>query len=137
MKYHNQFRPDFGKYLVEQCLRRDVTHTFYDVSINHISIVDVNLFSVSFYKGSCGKEYAVTLDFDEHYLWEIMKLAPKSVLDEFSDALKRVVSKPCSIEFTTSFQVCVDAILGEPQRGQFEMFVPFNVKRVFQPLTAD
>ena len=127
----NIFKPDLGKCFIEKGISRDIGHYFYSVPIDHVSILDINLFSMSISYFMEGLEHAVTFDFDEYYLWEILKLAPPHIVDEFKEQLINVVAQPYTITFSSAFKIGIQAVLGESQSVEHEEFVQFNIKNIF------
>ena len=77
-----------------------------------------------------GKEYAVTFDFDEYFLWKIMELAQDNVISAFQAGLKKGLKPPHTIDFPEIFYVGIHAVMGNPQIGMYEQFIPFNIKAV-------
>ncbi|HEY4759314.1 MAG TPA: hypothetical protein VIH42_01910 [Thermoguttaceae bacterium] len=123
-------KKDYGCYLANSGVLINSAHYFYSVPVDHISILDINMFSMSSVIKIEGKEYAVTFDFDEYFLWKIMELAQDNVISAFQAGLKKGLKPPHTIDFPEIFYVGIHAVMGNPQIGMYEQFIPFNIKAV-------
>lgn len=78
-----------------------------------------------------GIVYALSLDFDECRLEEILKRAPANIVAEIRESLDADPNTPRRIDFEGSVSFGVKAHLGKPQQGAHEEFVPLIVDEIF------
>ena len=124
-------KKDYGCYLANSGVLINSAHYFYSVPVDHISLLDINMFSMSTVKIVEDQEYAVSFDFDEYFLWKIMELAPDNVISAFQAGLKKGLKPPHTIDFQEIFHVGIHAVMGKLQTGMYEQLIPFNIKDVF------
>ena len=125
-------KPDYGKFLSDSGLRKNIEHHFYDVPINHLSRIDISTLSTLVTIVQQGREFAVSYDFTKDKF--------KSLLDVLHSPLREKVSawisNPNSIYTSYDFDYPVNvqrisAQLGELQTGHSgEVFVPLAVNEV-------
>jgi hypothetical protein len=124
-------RPDYGLYLFSQGYPKDMAHYFYSIPINHISIINNQLFTTITNIVASGVEYAVSFDFEMGLIGNLVSLAPIYLQGEIMVGLGRNEGCPYTIEFSGPFLIGISATLGEVQFVQNEKFMPLNVKKVF------
>ncbi|MGH7554313.1 MAG: hypothetical protein ACREMQ_15000, partial [Longimicrobiales bacterium] len=69
-------RPDYGMHLLQEGISSQVQHVFYDFRTDHVSLVGPSLYSTMVNIVRDGREFALSLDFDEARLRTILDVIP-------------------------------------------------------------
>lgn len=70
-------------------------------------------------------DYAVTLDFDQRILNQLLRLLPSNISVPLQNAIEYQVKPPTMINFPSPIDIAVNTKLGEPTGNIHEDFVPF------------
>lgn len=125
-------KPDYGKFLSDSGIRKNIEHNFYDVPINHLSRIDISTLSTMVNIVQEGREFAVSFDFTKDKLIRLLAVLQSPLREKVSVWLNNPQSIYTSYDFDYSVTVQhITAILGELQTGQSgEVFVPLLVNKI-------
>ncbi len=124
------FKTDYGMYVAGQNQSQGTLHTFSPVVLDHIFVVDGELFSTLVDAVHDGVEHAVALNFGPEAFGKLVAVAPALVRDQIRTSLRGITRVPCTIEFSRPVTCRIEATLGERRTGRGGDFVPFVVKTV-------
>jgi hypothetical protein len=79
--------PDYGLLLLSQGYTREVRHCFYDIPLDHISVLSPGQFTTVKNKEVDGTEYAISLDFGSQILSNILNERHSSIANCIKDEL--------------------------------------------------
>ena len=125
-------KPDYGKYLLESGLRKDIRHCFYDVPFSHLSRINIGMLSTMVNIGHEGQEFAVSFDCMTDILLSFFIALPSPLREEVSDWMANPNSMHTLYDFHSPITVSkIVATLGDIQTGQHgEVFVPLVVNEI-------
>lgn len=76
-----------------------------------------------------GKQYAMSFDFDNEILTKILMIIPETIAEKISSEFSKYDFN-YTVEFDGIVQIDLVANLGDPQKGQYEKFIPLVIKAV-------
>lgn len=125
-------KPDYGFNLWQSGLRKEISHNFYDIPIDHLSRVTENTVSTMANIVKDGVEYAVSFDMENDVAAQLLSPLPR----DFKEPLSAWLANPRMLYQTIDFPSAhvikhIEAQLGPVQTGQSgETFVPFLVRKI-------
>ena len=122
--------PDLGLAYLNEGFSRDASHHFYDVPFEEIDFVAPHSYSVMLNKAHKGEVHALSLDFSDDILAELLAHLPAGARKTFG---KSIIGKPFPFRAKLPSQVTVFAVechLGQRQHVANEEFVPFIIARL-------
>lgn len=123
-------RPDHGAYLHAQRISATVSLVFYDVPIDHVSVTDTSTVTTLVNKVEKGTEYAISFDFTEEAVAQLLARAPGGTLGTLERAARGPTPRARTVEFTPPLRVQLEARVIPLQRVRGEFFAPLLVYRV-------
>ena len=124
------FRPDYGLRLINDGISRDVDHFFYDFRLFSLTVLARGQYSTMAEKLYSGELQAVSLDFDQRQLEQILAKATPQLAAFIRVELARDPASPRTIDFAGEVAFGVRARLGQLQKVQRESFVPFVAQEI-------
>ena len=128
------FKPDLGLYMQKNYSAVD-SHHFYSVLISELFYVAKNLYSVNCSITLDKGEYAVSFDFNELQLFELLQ-------NLGNEELMALILPVFGVPFTTPQKLVlednvivveVECKLGQPVKSAYEIFIPFIVDKFINP----
>lgn len=121
------YKPDYGLKLLNDGCSKDVDHIFYDFRLYNLSILGQKQYSTMVDMPYDGEVYALSLDFNERQLFQILTKAAPMLQAYIKAELAREHESPRfirldGIDVHVSFGV--RARLGQLQKVEKESFVP-------------
>ena len=124
------FRPDYGLALIRAGVNRDLQSNFYTLHLDHISAICPGQFTTLITVILNEAEHALTLDFDEDKLNDILERAQPATVSRVRAWLSSLQDVgTLEIPEHITFGAC--ASLGEEQRAEKEIYVPLIIQEVF------
>lgn len=123
-------KPDYGLRQLKDGISPSVDHCFYDIPLHHISILGEGQYSTIVNFPYNGEPHALSLDFDDASLAQVLAQAPEAIYQKFRGELSRDPSTPRTIELSAGATFSVRARLGQLQQVPGEQFVPLVVQEV-------
>jgi hypothetical protein len=124
------FKPDYGLRLTNDGVSRDVDHVFYDFRLYNLAILGHGQYSTMVEIPYDGEVYALSLDFKQEQLDQILLKAEPPLAAFLRGELSRDPSTPRMINLEGEVAFGVRACLGELQKVQRESFVPFVAQEI-------
>lgn len=124
------FKPDFGLRRMNDGISRDVDLNFYDFSLYSLTVLGLGQYSTMVEVPFAGKLHALSLDFNQKQLDQMLDKATPETAVFIRGELTRAPSTPRTIDFEGEIVFGVRARLGELQRGQYESFVPIVAQEI-------
>ncbi len=121
-------KPDLGKAYLDMGYDQSTIHYWYDLLIDHISVIGGGQFCITVDTPVEGVLHCATFDFDLSLLKELLKKAPAESQRIFIETLMRDPDNPGTIDLPQAFQTDLGATLGQPVSTQYEVIVPFQVR---------
>jgi hypothetical protein len=123
-------RPDLGLHRLQHGFSRATEQIFYDVEVVDFDFVSPNLYSIMFEHSEDGVAYALSFDFDNQLMSQILGKLPPTECATFLNSIEGRrypfrATLPQPIHLNT-----IESYLGETQHGAHDAFVPFVVKRI-------
>ena len=125
------FAPDYGLRLITDGYPSDVVVNFYEYRIFSVDIVGLNHYTTTANISYEGEEHALTLDFDNYQLDQILSKASPGLAQFVRSDLTRDPATPRSIRFEEYVSFGVSARLGKVEKGLYESFVPLVAKKIW------
>ena len=125
------FKPDYGLRLEKDGIGRNVNHCFYRVPLHGFDVTGLGHFTICLDVPYEGETHALSLDFGNENLTEILSLVSPDVRQDISLELARDPNRPRSIHFPSPVycdHIC--ASLGDIQHGPYESYIPLNIIEV-------
>ncbi len=123
-------KPDYGNRQLRKGVSPSVDQFFYDVPLYHLSISSEGEYSTLVELPYEGELHALSLDFDDAAMAQIMALAPDAVYQRVRSEIQRDPSTPRTVELPSGTTFSVRARLGKLQTTPSESFVPLVVQEV-------
>jgi hypothetical protein len=124
------FKPDYGLRLRQEGISSNVDQTFYDFRLYSLTVLGLGQYSTMVEVPYAGKAHALSLDFDEKQLANILLKAPAQLRAYVMAQLKADPARPRTIEFDGEVRFGVRARLGKAQQIERESFVPLVVQEI-------
>ena len=125
----NNMKPDYGKFLIESGIKKDLQHNFYDIPFDHLSRIDENTISTLANIEQNGQSFAASFDISKNNFSALLEAFPLQLEKNISEWINNPNSLHSSINFDVPFKIKhISAILGDFQKGQYgEVFAPMVV----------
>ena len=124
------FKPDYGLRLMRDGISRDVDHSFYDFRLFSLTVLARGQYSTMVEKPYSGELHALSLDFDQRQLEQILAKATPQLTAFIRAELARDPASARTIDFEGEVAFGVRARLGQLQNVQRESFVPFVAQEI-------
>ena len=124
------FAPDFGLRLIRDGASPDLDIHIVPFELDHISIVNDELFTTISNMEFDGEPHAVSLDFGVEVLKAIHALCPDEIAQFIAGQLSENSFEGYTIELPEPVALAVTARLGEIQTAEKEQYVPLIVQSV-------
>lgn len=124
------FKPDYGLYLMNKGISRDVDHSFCDFRLYSLTVLGHGQYSTMVDLPFAGKLYALSLDFNQKQLEQILTKASPQLLSFIKEELSRDPFTPRTIDFVGEVVFGVRARLGQLQKVKKESFVPLVAQEI-------
>jgi hypothetical protein len=125
------FKPDYGLRLMNDGITRDVDQYFYNFRLFNLTVLGRGQYSTMVEKPYAGELCALSLDFNQKQLKQIVSNASHQITSFILNELTRDPSTPRTIDFKGEIVFGVRARLGQIQKGQYESFVPLEAQEIF------
>ena len=128
---HEPFRPDYGIRLVEQGFGSKADHFFYSFRLYSLTVLSPGEFSTMVDWPYQGKVFALSLDFNQAILDDILRQAPPDTAEDIRNAIQnaRIGS---TIDFNDPVSFGVRARLGKLQSAEKEQFIPLVAQEILR-----
>ena len=120
---------DFGTFLHSQG-NPDAEYAFLPFRMYHMAVLGEGSYSSTSNTGWGGEMYAMTVDFDQRILNDILRLLPDQVAIPIQDAIENQARPPAMLNLPYPIDVDLTARLGACQQSENEDFIPFVVTKV-------
>jgi hypothetical protein len=124
------FKPDYGLHLMQQGTSSTTDLLFYDFSLFSLSLLNRGEYSTTVEKGHDGKFYALSLDFNQAQLEQILAKADPLIAAFVRTEISQDPASPRSIDFEGHIVFGVRARLGQLQTAAKEQFVPLVTQEI-------
>ncbi|MBK7106659.1 MAG: hypothetical protein IPH62_15400 [Ignavibacteriae bacterium] len=127
---NDNFKPDLGLALSER-YSQEITHHFYSIPLIEILHVGNNLFSTMVGYTVEEVDFAVSFDFDNKLLIELLLQIQNKGLKEYLEnvLLKEFTGPEKAVFYETPIHVDIEARLGNLVKSKYETFVPLIVEK--------
>lgn len=123
------YDPDYGIWLKDNGISRQTKITFSDLPLRHVDVVSAGHYCTTAATAVDGRGYAVTFDFDDAILEQIIFLLPDALASTIKPALK-TAKGPASFELPGPLRLQATARIGTRQNGRDEQFVPLVIEKI-------
>ena len=118
------FQPDFGTAVVKMGTPPGFQWLFACVKCTHLACVHDDLYTMSSTLPIGGVEHCISFDANKKTFHDLLQLTDKENRKHILDLIA-----PCqSVTPLRPIHLFLDTIVGEPTRGQYEVFVPFIIR---------
>lgn len=124
------FKPDYGLKLLSSGTSRSTNLHFCDFRLYSLTILGRGDYSTMVEIPVDGQVYAMSLDFNQSILDQILCKAPHEISSYLNGELLRDPNTLRTIDFNGEVVFGVRAQLGELQRAQEEQFVPLVAQEI-------
>lgn len=125
---------DFGNLMLST---GEKEHNFIPFRMYHLVVVSEGSYTTTSNVGWGDEYYAVTLDFDQRILNQLLRLLPSKMSVPLQHAIEYQVKPPTKIDFPSPIDIAVKTKLGEPTGNIHENFVPFVVLEILAAEPGD
>lgn len=124
------YKPDYGLRLLAEGISRDVDIFFPEFPLSSVTVLNRGWYSTMVEVPRGGEWLALSLDFNQAQLQQILTGAPTQIAEHIRAELSRGQDSPREIELPDRIAFGVRARLGQLQHGQHEEFVPLVVQEI-------
>lgn len=124
------YKPDYGLRLMKDGVSPEVDQFFYDFRLFSLTVFGSGQFSTMVELPIAGEMHALSLDFNQKQLEQILSKAPAPVAAFISNELSGDPSTPRTIDFEGEAVFGVRTRLGQLQQVQRESFVPLVAQEI-------
>ncbi len=125
------YKPDYGLRLKKNGVSPSVDQFFYDFRLYSVSVLGPGQYSTMVELPIEGEPHALSLDFDQRQLDQILMNALPQIATLVRGAVASDPSTPRTIDFAGEVVFGLRARLGQLQRVQREEFVPLIAQEIF------
>jgi hypothetical protein len=125
--------PDLGKYLAHKGAPQNTMTVYPSFTIKEIAVVESGRYCVTKVQEIEGELYCGTFDFGKVELESILAQATKRTRDVVVESLLEDPNSVRHISIPNLINVGIKAVLGKPQQGIDETFIPLVITEVFPP----
>lgn len=122
------FAKDFG--ILVESENPSVEYTFLPFRMYHLVVISEGSYTTTSNIAHNGEDYAVTLDFDQRILNQMLRLLPKHIAMPLQNAVENQARPMTKIDFQSPLDIYVATRLGKPTGNVHEDFIPFIVTDV-------
>jgi len=115
---------DFGNLML---IMGQKEYSFIPFRMYHLVVVSEGSYTTTSNMPWGDEYYAVTLDFDQRILNQLLRLLPDRMSTPLQHAIEHQVKPPTMINLPSPIDIAIDTKLGEPTGNIHENFVPFVV----------
>ena len=123
-------KPDYGLKLYKDGISKDIDLTFFDFPLSDLTILSQGQYSSIVNITADNIEYALSLDFNQTQLTEILLNSKSNSVRIIKDELKQDSISPRAIDFEDKISIDIVARLGDIEVNQDESYVPFVLQEV-------
>jgi len=124
------FKPDYGLRQMNDGISRDVDQNFYDFRLYSLTVLGRGQYSTMVDIPFAGELHALSLDFNQKQLDQILSKASPQIASFIRKELTRDPSTPRTLDFEGEVVFGVRARIGELQKVQRESFVPLVAQEI-------
>lgn len=124
------YKPDYGLRQMNDGISSDVDQFFYDFRLFGLTVLGRGQYSTTVDMPLAGELHALSLDFDQMQLDQILSKAPPHIATFLREELSRDPSTPRILDFEGDVVFGVRARLGQLQKVQHETFVPLVAQEI-------
>lgn len=124
------FKPDYGLRQMNDGVSRNVDQFFYDFRLYSLTVLGRGQYSTMVEIPLAGELHALSLDFNQNQLDQILYRAPPQISSFIRKELTRDPSGPRTLDFEGQVVFGVRVRLGEVQKVQRESFVPLIAQEI-------
>ncbi len=124
------FKPDYGLRLKNDGVSRDVDQIFFDFRLYSLTVLGRGQYSTGVEIPLVGELHALSLDFNQEQLEQILSKAPPQIAVYLRQEISRNPVTPRRIDFEGEVVFGVRARLGELQAAQRESFIPLVAQEI-------
>lgn len=124
------FKPDYGLRQLNDGISRNVDQYFHGFRLYSLTVLGHDQFSTMVEMPIAGELHALSLDFNQSQLNQILSNASHQIASIISKELKRDPFTPRTIDFNGEVVFDVRARLGQLQKAQCESFVPLVAQEI-------
>lgn len=124
------YKPDYGLRLVAEGVSRNVDIFFPEFPLYSVTVLGRGWYSTMVEVPRGGESLALSLDFNQTQLQQILAGAPTGIAEHIRAELSRAPDSPREIELPNGITFGVRARLGQLQHAQHEDYVPLVLKEV-------
>jgi hypothetical protein len=129
------YKPDYGLRQMKDGISRDADQYFYDFRLYSLTVLDCGEYSTTVAMPLAGEVHALSLDFVQGQLDQILSIAPPHIATLLQEELTCDPSTPRTIDFQGEVVFGVRARLGILQKAQYESFVPLVAQEILDAKT--
>ena len=125
--------PDLGNHLARKGAPQNVATVYPSFTIKEIAVVEAGRYCITNVQEIEGKLYYGAFDFGDAELDQILAQATEETRNAAAGSLKDDPQSVRHIPIPNPFNVGIKAVLGNPQQGIDETFIPLVIIEVFSP----
>jgi hypothetical protein len=124
------YKPDYGLRKMNDGISSNVNLVFPDFRLFSLTVIDFGQYSTMVEIPLAGELHALSLDFNQSQLDQILSKGPPGIAAFLRQELSRDPSTPRTLDFEGEVVFGVRARLGKLQKIQNESFVPLVVQEI-------
>ena len=125
--------PDLGKHLARKGEPQNTLTVYPSFTVKEIAVVELGRYCITKVQEIEGELYCGTFDFGNEELESILAQATESTRNAVAGSLKEDPQSVRHIPIPIPVNVGIKAVLGKPQQGIDETFIPLVITEVFSP----
>jgi hypothetical protein len=125
--------PDLGKHLAQNCEPQNSMTVYPSFTIKEIAVVGSGRYCITNVQEIEGESYCGAFDFGDAELDNILAQATEATKEMVVESLMEDPRSMRHISIPTPFNVGIKAVLGSPQQGIDETFIPLVITEVMPP----
>jgi hypothetical protein len=125
--------PDLGKHLAHKAAPKNTMTIYPSFTINEIAVVGLGKYCITKVQEIDGELYCGTFDFGNKELDFILAQASERAREVVVGSLVKDAQSVRHIQIPHPINVGIKAVLGKPQQGVDEAFIPLVITEVFSP----
>ena len=125
--------PDLGKHLAHKGAPQNTMTIYPSFTIKEIAVVGLGRYCITKVQEIEGELFCGTFDFGYEELESILAQATETTRDAVDESLKQDPQSMRHIPIPNPIHVGIKAVLGKPQQGIDETFIPLVITEVISP----
>jgi hypothetical protein len=125
--------PDLGKHLAQKGAPQNTMTIYPSFTIKEIAVVGLGRYCITKVQEIEGELFCGTFDFGYEELESILAQATETTRDAVDESLKQDPQSMRHIPIPNPIHVGIKAVLGKPQQGIDETFIPLVITEVISP----